>query len=135
MKVLIVESDSDLADSVGKTLQHWGHKTHKCGSGKDALKNATEMVYDLVLTEALLPDMRGDELIARLKSLSPDTRVVAMTWKNSRELETRIREQGILYYMVKPFEAESFKSLLEHLSRSSKEAKTGRGRKQQNTQS
>jgi len=35
------------------------------------------------------------------------------------EMEVRIREQGILYYMVKPFEAENFRSLLEHLTKKS----------------
>jgi len=75
--------------------------------------------YDLVLMEVLLPDMRGEELISRLKELSPNTWIVAMTGNNSREMEVRIRERGILYYMVKPFETENFRSLLEHLTKRS----------------
>ncbi|PKN29946.1 MAG: response regulator [Deltaproteobacteria bacterium HGW-Deltaproteobacteria-21] len=117
VKVLIVESDSDLADTIRKMLHNWGHKAHTCGSGKDALKTFMKIHCDLVLTEALLPDMKGEELISRLKTFSPDMHVVAMTWNNSRELEARIRAQGVLYYMVKPFETESLRSLLEHLSR------------------
>jgi len=124
MRILVVESDPDLADSVKETLQRWGHKAYTCGRGKEALSNLRKTTYDLVLTEVLLPDMRGDELISRLKDLSPDTQVVAMTWNNSRELETRIREQGVLYYMVKPFEIESIRTLLQHLSRRSLKAAT-----------
>ncbi len=119
MKVLVVESDSDLADTIRKMLQNWGHKAHTCGSGKNALKTFMKIHCDLVLTEALLPDMKGEELISRLKTFSPDMHVVAMTWNNSRELEARIRAQGVLYYMVKPFEPESLRSLLDHLSKRS----------------
>lgn len=117
MKVLVVESDSDLADTILRMLERWGHQAHTCGSGKEALKSFMKTPCDLVLTEALLPDMKGEELISRLKAFSPDMHVMAMTWNNSRELEARIRAQGVLYYMVKPFETESLRSLLEHLSR------------------
>lgn len=51
--------------------------------------------------EILLPDMRGDELISRLKGFAPGTSIVAMTEKNSRELESRIRELDVLYYRKK----------------------------------
>jgi DNA-binding response OmpR family regulator len=69
------------------------------------------------LLEALLPDVSGDVLIRRFKDICPDTMIVAMTDTNSRELEIRIREQGILYYMIKPFEVENLRALLEHLAR------------------
>jgi DNA-binding response OmpR family regulator len=70
-----------------------------------------------VIMEVTLPDIKGEHLISKFKEISPDARIVAMTGNNSRELEARIRERGILYYMVKPFETDNLKSLLEHLSK------------------
>jgi len=114
MKVLVVENDVYLAESVRGLLKEWGHEARLCARAKDAVRFFRTGEYDLVLMEVRLPDMKGEELIAKLKGLSPDTRIVTMTASNSREQEIRIREQGILYYMVKPLEAEHLRSLLEH---------------------
>jgi DNA-binding response OmpR family regulator len=125
MKVLVVENNASLAKSVRGLLEKWGHEAQLCRRAKDAMRFFRTEDYDLVLMEVRLPDMKGEELISRLKDFSPDTRIVAMTASNSRELETRIREQGILYYMVKPLETEHLRSLLEH------QEKRTRGPKQQ----
>lgn len=128
MRVLIAENDKDLADTIQNLVQAWGHQARVCGRGKETLREFTKTYYDLVLTEVILPDMSGDEFITRLRALSPSISVVTMTWDNSRELESRIRAQGVLYYMVKPFETESLKSLLEHLSRKSPKTRRGEPR-------
>jgi DNA-binding response OmpR family regulator len=119
MRILVVEDDAALADLTKALLKNWGFESQHCTRGTDAVRMLITKPYDLVLMEVLLPDMKGEELISRLKEISPKIWIVAMTRKNSREMEVRIREQGILYYMVKPFEAENFRSLLEHLRRKS----------------
>jgi DNA-binding response OmpR family regulator len=129
MKVLVIEEDDTLAGSLRALLENWGHDTQLCTTGKDAVRKFATGGYDVVLTEVLLPDMSGIDLISRLKEFSPDAWVVAMTGRNSRELEARIRELGILYYMVKPLETENLKSLLEHLSKKSRELKYWSARK------
>jgi DNA-binding response OmpR family regulator len=116
MKVLVIEKDDSLAGLLKALLASWGHEARLCSKGKEAVQIFRARHYDLVLMEVLLPDMNGDELISRLKEFSPGARIVAMTGNNSREMEARIRERGILYYMVKPFETENFRSLLEHLT-------------------
>jgi DNA-binding response OmpR family regulator len=117
MRVLVVENDPALRDSIKAGIEERGHESQHCSRGKDALRMFKTGAYDLVILEVILPDMKGEDLISKLKEVSPDARIVAMTENNSRELEARIRERGILYYMVKPFEAENFGSLLEHLSK------------------
>ncbi|MBU2497444.1 MAG: response regulator [Proteobacteria bacterium] len=122
MKVLVVEGDPSLAGFFKALIENWGHQAERCVGGRDALRMFKRNAYDLVLLEVLLPDMRGDELISRIKEVYPETGFVAMTDKNSRELEALVRQQGILYYMVKPFEIESLNALLEHLSRKSQKS-------------
>jgi DNA-binding response OmpR family regulator len=117
MRVLVVEKDVSLGDSIKAFLQDWGHEAQHCTRGKDAVGLFKAGFHDLVIMEVMLPDIKGEHLISKLKEISPDARIVAMTGNNSRELEARIRERGILYYMVKPFETDNLRSLLEHLSR------------------
>jgi DNA-binding NtrC family response regulator len=61
--------------------------------------------------------MEGYELIPQFKTLCPEIGIVTMTGHNTRELEMKVREQGILYYMIKPFETKYLQSLLDHISK------------------
>lgn len=117
MRVLIVENDVSLAAFVKASLESWGYQAQHCAKGADALRRFKAGLHDLVVMEVSLPDIKGEALISSLKEISPEVKIVAVTGSNSRELEARIREQGILYYMVKPFETENLKVLLEHLSK------------------
>jgi two-component system, OmpR family, response regulator VicR len=117
MRVLVVEKDPSLGDFIKAYLEDWGHEAYHCTRGKDAVRLFKAGFHDLVIMEVALPDMKGESLISKLKQISPGARIVAMTGNNSRELEARIRERGILYYMVKPFETDNLRSLLEHLSK------------------
>ena len=117
MNILIVEDDACCAESVGEIIEKWGHNVDQAKTGTEALKRFTKNIYDLVLLDIFLPDIQGHELIPQFKKLSPEIGVVTMTGYNSRELEMKVREQGILYYMIKPFEMKDLQSLLDHVSK------------------
>jgi DNA-binding response OmpR family regulator len=117
MKILVVEKDPALRDSIKTCIEDWGHEAQDCSRGKDAVRMFKIGAHDLVILDLMLPDMRGEQLISRLKEIYSEARIVAMTENNSRDLEARIRERGILYYMVKPFEGDNLRSLLDHLAR------------------
>jgi len=123
MKVLVVEKDDSLAGLLGALLENWGYDARLCTKGREAVRLFRTGDYDMVLMEILLPDMNAVELISTLKEFSPEVGIVAMTGKNSKELEARIRGQGILYYMVKPLETENLRALLEHVSNKARRPK------------
>ena len=116
MNILIVENNFAVASVLVELIERWGHNVEKVTSGKGALKRFTQNTFDLVLLDIFPPDMEGCELISQLKNLNPESGIVAMTSYNTRELERKVREQGILYYMIKPFEMKELQSLLDHVS-------------------
>jgi len=125
MNVMVVEEDPVFGDRVRALLKQWGHRAEICRRGTEALENFRCRTYDLVLLEVLLPDMDADRLIQEIKAIRPEVWIVAMTDRNSYELEVRIREQGILYYMIKSREIGNLKSLLEHVSRKTSGSASG----------
>jgi DNA-binding response OmpR family regulator len=116
VRVLIIENDFSLGIFLNELLKGWGHEVMHCTCGNDALQHIIKRPYDLVLMEVILPDVKGEDLIIKLKAVSPDSRIVTITGKNSRKLEAQIRKSGILYYMVKPIVAEDLGSLLDYIS-------------------
>lgn len=117
MKILVVENDQRVAAPVTEAVERWGHQVETAGTGHDALKRVSQKRFDLVLLDLHLPDCRGRQLIPKFKELWPDTGVVTMTGHNTRELEREVRQQGILYYMIKPFGMEELKEILDHNSK------------------
>lgn len=115
MKILIVEDESQVVSYITKRLAKWGYRSSSAGTGKEALGKFTEFAFDLILLDIMLPDYKGYDLIPKFKSIDSKIDIITMTGHNSRELEKKVRNEGILYYMVKPVETKNLKLLLDHI--------------------
>jgi len=116
MNILVVEDDIDVSSILAESIQRWGYSSENADTGKDALNKVKQKRFDLILLDIFLPDGKGHRLISQFKELLPDVGIITMTGYNTREMEREVREQGILYYMVKPFETKALKELLDHIS-------------------
>ncbi len=115
MKILIVEDEPQVVAYIQKILEKWGYDHQAASNGKEALHHILETAFDVILLDINLPDCLGYDLIPEFRQIDPDINIITMTGENSRELEQRVRKEGILYYMVKPIETQNLKLLLEHL--------------------
>ena len=68
----------------------------------------------------------GGELIQQVKSICPDIKIVTMTDRNSRKLELKIRKQGVLFYMITPFNKKVLKDIVDYISKSKEKLQTER---------
>jgi len=116
MDILVVDDDDSLAAMITSGMERWGHHVETSSTGEGALRRLNEKGFDLVLLDVFLPDCKGYELIPRLRGVRPGLKVVAVTGYNSRELEMEVRRQGVIYYMIKPFDLRALKEILDHIS-------------------
>ncbi len=116
LHVLIVD-DEDLAHALGKTIEQLGHKAEVAGCYKEALKKIAEVNFDLILLDMNLSNGDGIDFISEIRQSVEDLNIVAMTSDPNRELEQKLREQRVIYYMIKPFELDELRSIINHLSR------------------
>lgn len=115
MKVLVVEDAVDATWAVERTVRSMGHKVDTVHSGNEGLVRLSEDRFDLVLLDLFLADGMGHDFIKEIKKLQPEIWIVSMADKNSRELETAVRREGVVYHMIKPFDREAVKSILDHM--------------------
>jgi DNA-binding response OmpR family regulator len=115
MKILIVEDDLQVTNYVMKRLAKWGYNSKSAKTGKEALQIFSDENFDLILLDIMLSDYKGYDLIPKFKNINQKISIITMTGHNSREFELKVREQGILYYMVKPIETKNLKLLLDHI--------------------
>jgi DNA-binding response OmpR family regulator len=116
MKILIIEDEREVSIFIAKLIESWGHSVESAGTGKEGLCIFKQGGFDLILLDIFLPDIKGYELIPDFKTINIDVNIVAMTGHNSRELELKVRAQGIIYYMVKPWEIHVLKSIVDYIS-------------------
>lgn len=117
MNVLVVEDDVSTAFSLKSSIEGWNHDVETLETWGEALKMAKVKKFDLALLDIFLPDGRGHRLIPQLRSLNHNIGIITMTGYNSRNLEQEVRQQGISYYLIKPFDLEILKDILDHLEK------------------
>ncbi len=117
MNVLVVEDDIVLASTIVQIIQRWGYLVDQSTTGEETLDKLSKKIFDVVLLDIFLPDTTAHDLIPKIKNFQPGIGIVTMTGYNSEELEREIREKGIIYYLLKPFNANEVKSILDHISK------------------
>ncbi|MEP7207532.1 MAG: ATP-binding protein [Casimicrobiaceae bacterium] len=115
-RVLVVDDNRDLTESLALLLRMMGHKVDVAHSGWHALQIAQDVDPDLVLLDIGLPDLDGYEAGRRLRRiLRADTLLIAMTGYGSSEDRRRSAEAGFDDHLVKPVEPERLESILANL--------------------
>ena len=98
--ILIVEDDISINELIAKNLKLVGHSYYQAYNGTDAICDALENSFDLILLDIMLPGMDGFEVI---KKISP-TPVIFITAKDGLEHRLSGLSLGADDYIIKPFE-------------------------------
>lgn len=118
MKILVVEHNGDGTSLMKvKMIRKWGYESELASTDQEALVMLSRNLYDMVILDIDLPSGNGYDLIPHIKKFHPDMYIATMTAYNSRELEKKVRTQGVIYYMIKPFDMNEVKDIAEHIHR------------------
>lgn len=119
--ILVVEDESDIAESLVYNLRRSGFKVSAAESGESGLKLAVDakQSIDLILLDVMLPGMSGLELCRRLRRepLTMNTPIVMLSAKASTADEIKGLETGADAYIKKPFSVKELIICLENLLR------------------
>ena len=112
LRVLIVDDNHDAAHSLSLLLDVGGHRTLAVNSGNEALQVAPTFDAQLVLLDIGLPDMSGYDVAARLRTLLPAARLVAISGYGQAEDRRRSAQAGFHAHLVKPLEIAELEKIL-----------------------
>lgn len=104
MRVLIVEDEVRLAETVARGLRRRGMTVDVAHDGADGLHRALETTYDVVVLDRDLPEMHGDDVCRRLVAQRSDTRVLMLTAAGALDDLVAGLGLGADDFMAKPFE-------------------------------
>lgn len=118
-KVLLVEDEKKITDSLGAVLRSHDFEVFIANSGEDALSIAKEMMPDVVVTDLMMPGMDGHELLHKFRdTISSDIPFIVITAKSDYSDIRNAMQEGFDDYITKPFKtADLINSINKRLER------------------
>ena len=119
MKALVVEDDTKTIGILVAGLEEAGWTVETAENGKEGLINAGRNIYDVIITDLMMPEMDGLEMITRLRDDGIQTPVLVLSAKDTVDDKVKALREGSDDYMVKPFAMAELVVRLEVLTRRS----------------
>ncbi len=119
MKVLIVEDDPNLGDTLVELLSGEKYEVELVTDGKDGLFYAESGMYDVILLDVMLPGMNGFEIVKALRTKKNNTPVLMLTARGDAQDKVKGLDMGADDYLTKPFIPEELFARLRALTRRS----------------
>ena len=112
-RVLIVDDNRDVADSLAALLRQMGHEVHVAHDGPTGLQTSVRVRPHIVLLDIAMPGMSGIDLAKEMRqTLGPEVRIVAVTGYGSDQDRRQSLEAGFDQHLVKPVDPAFLKGLI-----------------------
>jgi len=113
-RLIIVDDEAELMTALSEMLARQGYETVGFTTGAEALNMMREQDYDLLLTDMMMPEMDGIELLRAALVIDPDVVGIVMTGQGTVQTAVEAMKTGAFDYILKPFK---LNTLLPVLSR------------------
>jgi PAS domain S-box-containing protein len=120
-RVLIVDDDPDMADMLTIGLGRLGYRTATCNDPRDAITliERDPAAWDVVISDQVMPHVKGTTLLARVKALNPGLRFILCTGYSDGASEAVARQAGADGYFLKPVAPDVLAAAVRELVRPS----------------
>ena len=103
-KILVVDDEQIIRESLTYVLTKENYQVDEAENGKIAYEKLLETSYDLVITDLEMPEMKGTELLDKIRNLSVQTSTIVVTAYGSLETAISALRSGASDYILKPVE-------------------------------
>ena len=103
-KILIVDDDVVLRETLAAALASEGYRTAEAGDGREGLEKASQGGYDLIVMDFVMPNMTGLEAVRKMRERGVETPIIMLTGEKKEEIDKVLGlEIGADDYVTKPF--------------------------------
>jgi two-component system, NtrC family, nitrogen regulation response regulator GlnG len=115
--ILVADDDRAIRTVLGQALGRLGHDVRTTGHAATLWRWVEEGSGDLVITDVVMPDENGLDLIPRIRKIRPSLRVIVMSAQNTLLTAVKAAERGAFDYLPKPFDLRELVGLVERALR------------------
>jgi two-component system response regulator HydG len=116
VRVLVVDNDIVHARTMGEVLGRLDYQVTVVGSGTEGARKLEQDSFDVVVTDLMMNDIGGLEILARAKQASAETEVIVVTGHGTIPSAVAAMQQGAFTYLQKPLDLAHLRSAVEKAS-------------------
>jgi DNA-binding response OmpR family regulator len=108
--ILLVDDNDQLRSMIERGLNQAGHEVVAAYNGKSALAILPKLKFDLILTDIVMPDMEGLELIREIRKMDRAAKIIAMSgggYGTANDYLTMAKNFGAAATLEKPFDIQT----------------------------
>lgn len=117
MRLLIIEDEKSLCETIAKGLRMDGYEVDVCFDGLEASERIQVETYDLIVLDLNLPGMDGMDLLKQLRQEDDETNVLILTARGELQNKVDGLDAGANDYLCKPFHFEELEARVRSLTR------------------
>ena len=117
MKILVIEDEKLLADSIDALLSKKGFEVEVAYDGETGAEYAELGIYDLLILDVMMPKLNGYEVAKKVRARKCGTPIVMLTAKSGLEDRIAGLNAGADYYLAKPFDTRELLACINALLR------------------
>ena len=114
--VLVVDDEEAIRRLLVRWLSGWGYEAKEAANADDAIEIMADAPADIMLCDVMMPVHDGIWLAEQLRSRWPQTAVIMASSAQDMETVMRMRKQGAVDYVTKPFGREMLRQALQRAS-------------------
>ena len=113
VRLLIVDNDQALASAMQESLEKVGYRCEVATSGPEGARRVEHEEFDVVITDLVMNDVDGMEVLARTKAAQPETLVIMVTGHASVPKAVEAMQQGAFNFLEKPITPNRLRAVTE----------------------
>ena len=107
--ILVADDDKAIRTVLNQALSRLGYVVKSTGTASNLWRWIEEGIGDLVITDVVMPDDNGLDLLPRILAVRPNLKVIVMSARNTLMTAVQANERGAFEYLPKPFDLEALK--------------------------
>jgi CheY-like chemotaxis protein len=115
LRILVVEDHGETLQALSRLLSHFGHEISLAEGAERALEIIASKEFDVVLSDIVLPDGTGYDVISEAKRKQP-VKAVALTGFGATEDIQRGKEAGFDFHLTKPIDFHELRTVLAQIA-------------------
>ena len=116
VRVLVVDNDIVHARTMGEGLSRLGYQCSIVGSGTEGARKIEQESFDVVVTDLMMNDIGGLEILSRAKAASAETEVIVVTGHGTVPSAVAAMQQGAFTYLQKPLDLSHLRTAVDRAS-------------------
>ncbi|HFB68290.1 MAG TPA: response regulator, partial [Calditrichae bacterium] len=114
-RILLAEDDRNLSRSIDILLTLEGYQVISVYNGEEALNKLLKQKYDMLITDIVMPNMNGIELVKKIRLVNPQIPILIVSGRLNDALIAELERLNVTRILAKPIKPNEFRKTVEEI--------------------